>query len=275
MDLTRRKLLKMGLGASQLGLLNSLGLLGSRRATAQGREGPTRLLTIYLRGGWQPTNFFTPLATDLVPTWIPPPRVYSGVNEMVYYGPDDIVHLDGSPLGTPGDDPRFGPLRAVKWWDDVALSAGSTQWDPMTTPLGWSWVEPSYGPVYQRACVVHGVDHGTAAHDGGRISMMSGVAAARYQSPAIHAFVANHYYDEDRRPLGAVSIAGAPVPNALQVGARGQSTLLDSLESVQKMLSESDAFAWQGLRGHRSDSVHPAYDGAVVARPIGTTPIDD
>jgi hypothetical protein len=104
--------------------------------------------------------------------------------------------------------------------------------------------------------------------------MMSGVASARYQSPAIHSFAANHFYDEDLRPLGAVSIAGAPVPNALDIGTRGQATQIASLRTISDMLSERNDHAWRGLRGRRELTPHPNFDGSPVARPLATNPMD-
>ena len=68
-DMTRRKLLQLAVGAGQVALLDKLGfpVFRSRSARANpnggtGTGNPTKLLTIYVPGGWFPVYLWCPLS---------------------------------------------------------------------------------------------------------------------------------------------------------------------------------------------------------------------
>src|SRR5262245_16787377 len=93
MKLSRRLLLKAGLGATQIGLLSKFGLWGSKARAASG-IGPDRLLTLFLPGGWMPSYVWSPLTPAQIARVIPPPQTFA--NERVFYTSSEVTNLDGT-----------------------------------------------------------------------------------------------------------------------------------------------------------------------------------
>src|SRR5260370_41133119 len=93
MKLSRRLLLKAGLGATQVALLAKFGLWGGR-ARAASANGPDRLLTLFVPGGWMPSYVFSPLSGPQISRVIPPVQTFG--NEHVFYTPAQVSNLDGS-----------------------------------------------------------------------------------------------------------------------------------------------------------------------------------
>ena len=165
MALSRRHLLKATLGATQLALLARVG--SSRPARAQTFDGPDKLLTLFMGGGWQSPWAFIPMTAAQIGASIPPPLSMSG--EPVYFSASQVVNLDGTASGSGG---TTTPLRVARLWDQAALSAGMP--DPgnggTTSAHGWSWVQHQ---LWNNAMVVHGVDQRTVAHVGGTVSALT------------------------------------------------------------------------------------------------------
>jgi hypothetical protein len=276
MNVTRRALLSAALGAGQVALLDQLGLpvLRARRAHAAA-GGPTKLLTIYVPGGWIPMHLWCPLDAAEVERLIPAPMDQSG--EAVYFNAATLKNLDGSgdaDLG--GAYPR---LRVPRLWDEAALAAGMQ--DPRTknpltgaptSPHGWSWVQ---NKLWQNCSVVHGVDQGTAAHDSAQVSAMCGAPGAQYRAPAIHSVVANAFFQRyaDARPLPCVSIAQGPAPNPFNLPQAASPTQMDSVESLQYTLADTVPEAWLDLR-ERTSRPQVSFDGQPLDA-IATTALDE
>ncbi len=243
MSLTRRQLLKAALGASQLGLLGALGgSIFSKPAFAAGSGHPTRLLTIYLPGGWMPGMFFCPMSSADINTFVPERE--SASSEPIYFSADQVRNFDGSDGGGGG----FAKIRGPIEFDATAFAAGLA--DPRTntsTPNGRSWHEHS---LWEDACVVHGVDMGTAAHESARISAFCGAPGAVYRAPVIHSVVANALYEahKDTRALPAVALGRGPAGPTLSLPATAAMAQLGNIESIAELLSVRDDIAWKGLR---------------------------
>lgn len=271
MSLSRRKILQAGLGASQLALLGGLGLRPRAARAGGDKGGPTRLLTIYVNGGWMPELFFTPLTSSEIDSVIPPPEVFLG--EPCFYESSAVANLDGTGDDPDPEDESLRRIRAPHQWDVDALSAGGTvAQDGVTTPIGWSWMHDN---LFERACIVHGIDVGTAAHLSGKVSMMCGVAGPKYRSPAMHAFVAEAYADRfPERPLQSVSVAQGLVPDSVGLGPAATPTRISSTASLENALSERSDIAWGGLRDREP---HPqfAFDGGPISQAIDTNAIDE
>lgn len=268
--LTRRQLLQAGLGASQVALLGSWGLLGSNQARANsGADRPTRLLTIWVDGGWMPAYAFCPLSPEVIRERLPQPGTSSG--EPIFFTPEQLRNLDGSGDALDPDDPSFQRLRVPHMWDEEALSAGMGDGRDQTSPHMWAYRE--YG-LHENLSVVHGVDMKTAAHKGGLISAMCGAAGASYRAPAIHSVVGARFYDryKDTRPLPVVSLGQAPVPVPLNMAPNGSPSVLSSLNDLQYSLSERPDLAWENLR-HRKVQDVPDFRRAIVT-PVGVNEMD-
>lgn len=269
---TRRDILKLGLGAAQVGLLTSFGL-PSRRLWAS-ENPPTKLLTIYVAGGWMPSYFFCPLDDAQVQSFIPAPSNAQGYRgEPLFYDSSHVPNLDGTGRAPDDGDPRHQRLRIVQRWDEARLSQGQADGRDGTAPHGWSW---RYNNLHEDVCVVHGIDQGTAAHESGKISAMCGAAGSRYRAPAMHSVVANALYERfaDTRPLGAVALGVAPVPDPLSLPAPASPIQLQSLGSLAYTLSERNDSAWAGLRG-RQARPEVGYDGVVLPTMIDTNEMDE
>jgi hypothetical protein len=264
MKLSRRAILTAGLGAAQISLLSAFGLtaLSPRTARAAG-PGPTKLLTIFVPGGWMPVYLFCPLSSEEITAHIPPP-FWDG-SEPVYFSPDQNTNLDGSGDAKEGE---FSRLRTPRLWDD----ANPASRDGGHAPHGYAW---SFYKLWENCAVVHGVDMGTAAHESGIVSAMCGVAGADYRAPGIHSVVANAFYDqfEAQRPLGCVTVGDAPVPNQLDLRGEAAPTVMQSIDSLASTLSERSDTAWQGLR-NRAKKAQVDYAGEPAGE-IATNPMDD
>src|SRR5215813_6826203 len=176
MQISRRLLLKAGLGATQTALLARLSF-GQRRANAAPSTGPDRLLTVFVPGGWMPSYVFSPLSSQQILQVIPPVQLFG--NEKVFYAPSDVSNLDGT-----GDqlNSGFQKLRMPRLWDQTALSAGQPDRRISgTSPNGWAW---PYYRLWENASVVHGVDARSAAHQAAKISAYCGIPGEQFQSPS-------------------------------------------------------------------------------------------
>lgn len=276
MKSSRRALLMAGVGLGQLLLLDRFGLdpIPTRSARASG-QGPTKLLTLFVPGGWMPVYLFCPFSATDVGRVLPKPMVT--LTEPAYYDPSQLSNLDGT-----GDADASSPiqrLRVARMWDAQALASGQPDPrtpDPVTgiptSPHGYAW---DHHRLWENSLVLHGVDMGTNSHASGVISAMCGAPGAEYRAPGMHSVVANALFEKykDARPLPAVAIGQAPVSNPLDLGAVGAPTVLPSLGALETLLSERHEGAWQNLR-ERTVRRQRDFDGRRVGE-IATTDIDE
>lgn len=255
MKVTRRNLLKAAFGASQLALIDKLGvpLFGGGRARANLPEGvPTKLLTIHIPGGWVPYYLWVPFTPQEITSHIPPVENYLNA-EPVFYGPDDITNLDGS--GDADVNATYMRLRGPEQWNIPGASQNGRAWKDYA--------------LWENASVVHGIDVGTADHFSARVSMMSGKASSTYQTPAVHAWVAwaTHALYGDNRPLASVAIGSGPIPSPASLGATGAPTVVSSLPALDYTLGEKLDSAWEGLR-NRSSFPQINFDGSPTGQQL-------
>lgn len=265
-----------GVGLSQLLLLDRFGLspIPQRAARAAG-SGPTKLLTLFVPGGWMPVYLFCPFGKAEIQKALPTPM--EALTEPAYYDPAQISNLDGT-----GDADATSPvqrIRVARMWDAEALAQGKP--DPRsassitgmpTTPHGYAW---DHHRLWENSMVVHGVDMGTNSHASGVISAMCGAPGAEYRAPGMHSVVANALFEKykDSRPLPAVSIGQAPISNPLDLGAVAAPTVLPSLGALETLLSERHEGAWANLR-ERTIRRQETFDGKRLDA-IATTEIDE
>src|SRR5688572_30091078 len=139
MSMSRRELLKLGLGAAQLGLLGRYGLLGSARAQTVS-HGPTKLLTIFLDGGLHWETFFTPLTRAGITKFMPAP---AGGNVPWGYLPEQVENFDRTPADLDSPNPVRKLRGPIYWnWDNPADKTGvipASQGSQVHRPYGYAW----------------------------------------------------------------------------------------------------------------------------------------
>lgn len=250
MKLSRRAILQASLGLTQAGLLSKLGLLGTPARAAGGDLGPTKIVTIFMAGGWMPQYLWCPLTDDEIRQYIP--RIDDSQTEPVFFGPDQVKNLDGTVDAREGAYPR---LRVPNLWTRPGR----------TSPHGRAW---EHFGLWANCSVVHGVDQGTASHDAGQVSALTGVATSDFRSPAINAWVASGLFTrfESTRPLPSVVIGGM-VPEAVHLRAEVSPISIASMTDLRYGLSEGVGRAWDGLKDRQ---VRQQLD--FRERPIGNFP---
>jgi hypothetical protein len=255
MKLTRRQLLMASAGAAQLGLLGSFGLTG-RRAAALDPNGPSRLLSIYVPGGFTPMNLFCPLDDGLIGAEIPEPS--EQLSESVFFTAGDVEDLappDGS----------FSPIRIVRTWDPALPSSRENAAGRRFLPLGYSYKEFA---LHEQLALVHGIDQNSVAHSAGHIASMCGIAGPTYRAPGFHAVVANALADRfPDRPLPCVALDARSVPAPLDLPARSAPVVAGAVSRVRSQFSDDPAINrwWRGLDDRMP---RPASDFA--GNPAGT-----
>lgn len=231
---SRRQLLKWALGASQLAVLERFGLL-SGKAHAQTVDTPTKLVTLYMQGGYRPQFMWWGMDDEAVERSVPRPGDYSG--EPVFFTADQLVDL------APANG-SYRPLRTWQSWNPANPAERAGRY----TPAMYGWQH--YG-LAQQTSVLHGIDQGTNAHQSGYIASMCGVAGADYRAPAIQSVVANHFYSrfQSSRPLPCVAISGNGMPVAKGLPSHAAPIAVPSLDALKPSLSArpNDNWWWNGL----------------------------
>lgn len=251
--LTRRQLLGLGIGGAQLALLHRMGLLEGT-AHAQLRSGaPSRLLTLYLSGGYSPQYMWGGLTHEQVPNYIPPVQG-AGVGESAFYKPEDLIDVGQGGQG-------YAPLRMVKTWDEQNPGSRQSVDGRKFLPLGYSWLEHD---LVNQTTVVHGIDQGTAAHASGYVSAMCGVAGGEYRSPAMQCVVANALFasTKDFRPLPCVALDSRGMPAPLSLPSASAPIYMPNLNAIKDTLSDKSATWWKGLN-QRTLSEHKNWAGEI------------
>lgn len=251
---SRRTLLKWALGAGQLALLERAGLLGSGTAHAAAADAPSRLVVLYIPGGFRPAYYFTPLEDADIPLCTPAPAGYSG--EPVFFEASKVVNLA----------PPNGPYKPLRTWQS---------WNPNDPAARGSYSPLMYGyshfALHEQLSVLHGIDQGTNDHASAFISAMCGVAGADYRAPAVHSVIANHLYERYResRPLPFVVVSGdRGMPVGMGLPSHASPVRVPSIEALKPMLSAkpSDNAWWTGLDARTEG---PELDAR--GRPTGST----
>lgn len=252
MKLGRRSLLTASLGAAQLALLSKINVARAQDAGA-GSNGPTKLLTIFLPGGWMSPFALVPWSDAEITSVIPTP--FQEFTEPIYFTPAQVRNLDGSTAP--------GRIRVPVLWDEAELSQGRPDRRNGTSPHGWSWKAHQ---LWNHACIVHGVDQGTVAHAGGQMSALCGVASSELKAPTLNAVVADRFFSRfPDRPVPSVWIGG-PAPGQLTLRSEAAPAHLTSQANVNQLLSDRLSLPWNGLRARDVNStVAPlAFDGSPV-----------
>ena len=224
MNQSRRNMLKLALGAGQLALLDRFNLLQGRAWAAE-TDVPTRLVVLYVPGGWRPQYGFWAQDDADVDTCVPAPSDYNG--EAVFFRGNQLVDL------APGDG-QYPALRTWQSWDSA---------DPSLRGNGKSPAMYGYKhfALHEQVSMLHGVDQGTNDHSSGFISAMCGVAGADYRAPAMHSVVANHLFTrfKDTRPLPFVVVSSdRGVPVAMGLPSTAAPVNMPSIDALKPMLSD-------------------------------------
>ncbi len=235
--LSRRSILKASLGLSQFGLLGKFGLLG-RAARASSGGGPTKLLTVFMSGGWMPIYLWCPLSNSEINSYLLPINDRS-FPEPVFFTANEVTNLDGSLDALEGPYQR---LRVPNLWNRQT---------GRRSPHGRAW---EYFRLWENCAVVHGVDQGTAAHDAGRVCALSGVASSEFRSPAVNALAANGLFSrfENRRPLPSVVLGSALHPESAQLRSDVSPISIGSVDDLRYGLSQQIGRAWDGLEAREA-----------------------
>lgn len=261
MKLSRRALLGASLGLGQLVLLDRCGLV--RRARADTGSGPTRLLVLYLQGGYRGYTFFVPpMANADIARVIPPPSDFD--QEPVYFKAEDVFDLG---TGTGG----FPALRMGRTWNPA---------DPKDrtgykyTPAGYGWVDLG---LADRTTVIHGVDQGAFDHGGAYVSAMCGVPGASYRSPAFVSVIANYLNTKfsDTRPLPCVAIRPDGFPQAAGLPAAASPILIQSFDGISAYFS-ADPMVNAWWKGHETRSAVdlPPFDADTPTKSVQATDLE-
>jgi len=264
MSLGRRQLLKACLGATQAGLLSRLAPSVGR---AQGMtDGPDKLLTLFMGGGWMSLYTFYPLDAAQTGAVIPTAFVENG--EPIYFDAAKVQNLDGSSAP--------GALKVPVLWDEAALSQGMP--DPRTggatSPHGWAWKQHQ---LWSHTVAIHGVDQQTAAHAAGQVSAMCGVASSEFKSPSLHAWAAHSLFSRfPNRPIPSVWVGG-PAPASLSLRSEASPARIERRGDIDFLFSNRLAKPWANLKASDVGSTAPPvqFDGGTAAGGFFLNPIEE
>lgn len=245
MNTSRRKLLQGALGLGQVALLDRFGLLRPGRAHAASSDAPSRLVVLYVPGGWRPQYYFWP-GTDAAVAANVPTEVSVFSSEPSLFGADrlmDLAPANGS----------YAPLRVFRSWDPAMPGRREGGFSPsMYGFVQWQ--------LANDLSVVHGVDQGSADHASAYISAMSGAAGGDYRAPALHSIIANHLYasTRERRPLPFVAVTTERgTPQGYGLPSHAAPVRAPTVGALKALLSTKTADNpwWSGLEDRTSQAV--------------------
>jgi hypothetical protein len=259
MNLSRRKLMAAGFGATQLALLSRCGLLDGRARALADADRPSKLLIICLDGGIHNEFLWASMSDAALARLMPPADRMRGI----FYDASMVENLDGS--GNADADAPIRRLRAHVPWNwadpsDVSMGEPSNK--------GYAWAYPEWA-LYENTAIIHGVDMGTAAHGSGRISALSGIPTAGWTVPSLGARIANHFLaSKPDRVVPNVAIGQFISAPAVTVSSAANSATVNSVQDLEFALSDRRP-NWNDLRA-RDEVRAMAFDGS--ARD-GTNPL--
>lgn len=259
---TRRQLLQWGLGAAQVALLDRYNLLWRSASAQTASDAPTKLLTLYVSGGYRPQFMWWGQDDAAVDKSVPPPADYSG--EPVFFKASSLVDL-GAPNG------NYRPLRTWRSWDPANPASRAAGFSPMM--YGWQ-----HFALASQTSVLHGIDQGTNAHQSGYIAAMCGVAGSDYRAPAIQSVLANHLYEKFKstRPLPCVAISGNGLPVATGLPSHAAPILVPSIDALRPALSSKamDNPWWKDLEA-RTPTPELDFRGMPTGTSLNATKLEE
>jgi Protein of unknown function (DUF1501) len=237
MKSSRRQLLQWSLGASQLALLDKFNLLRSGKANAQMADAPSRIVVVYMPGGYRPHYAFCPMADVDVPKSVP---VTMGgfLGEAAFFAANKLIDL------APANG-AYKPLRTFRSWDPTMPSKR----DGTFSPAMYGYVNFA---LHEQTSILHGIDQGTADHGSAFVSAMCGVASPDYRAPAMQAVVANHLFESTKgtRPLPFVVLSDSRgTPQATGLPSHAAPLKVPSIDGLKPQLSTKpvDNIWWEGV----------------------------
>lgn len=265
---SRRQLLSWALGASQLALLERFNLLGPGRASANPTslpEGlPSRLVVLYVPGGFRPQYAFWPGSDAQVEQNVPARGDFAG--EPCFFRASDLIDLA----------PADGMHRPLRVWQSWNPAMPQQRHGTPYTPSMYGYV---HWRLHENVAVAHGIDQGTADHNSAFVSAMCGVPSPDFRAPAFHSVVANHFFPatKEHRPLPFVSITSERgLPQATGLPSHAAPVRVPSIEALKPQLSTKpmDNPWWEGLDG-RMARPESSWVGDPTGSMIQTTPLED
>jgi hypothetical protein len=266
--------MQAAVGSTQLALLSNFTPCVARAQTA----GPTRFVSIYVKGGWYPTFLWCPFIGSggtssevhkQITSMARPDLLESFDSQPAYYTGAQVIAASTGAAFDPVPGAVRMPLRVPRQWNPANPSDKTNGF----SPLGYSWIQHQ---LYNNTLVLHGIDQGTAAHDSGVISSLCGAAGSEYRAPAMHAVIAQAMsarFSAVARPLPVVVLRNGLRPNRYDRSSQYGATAIDNLESLRDVLSKRNPVSWNGMRGIKNTNV-PNFvpDGGTV--PIELSPGD-
>lgn len=279
MKLSRRGFLALGVGATQMALLHRFGLRSARAATP---DGPTKLLTLYVRGGLSHEQIWGALSDAGIAKYIPAP---TGNGSPYFYNAAMVKNYDG----TVGSEGPYRKIRGPIWWNPANPADNRQTVNPLSggtqryVPWGYSWVAKQFEgqthAVYERTAMIHGIDQGTAAHESGVVAAFCGIAGGEFAAPAIPAVIANAMMNRfPERNLPSIAIGDAPAPVALStpahpIAAAAAPMYLNNASSLLYTISDRPDPAWAGLRT-RTQVEELTFSGTATGGTLPLTAVD-
>ncbi len=271
MKMSRRKMLKLSLGATQMALLSGLGL---REASARDlSDFPDKFVALWIPGGCHWESFFSPLNREAINNLIPAPL---GGFSPWGYSPEQVRNFDNTAHDV--DDPSSirklaGP---IYWnWNDPTDKQGLIPESNDTQRYrtdGYAFADPAH-KLYERTVLLAGADQGTAAHRSGIIASMCGIAGSIFQVPALHALIArslaNRFPD---RPLHNIHISGVPAAS-VNLPSKVRPLSVSSADVLVPTLSDQWDNSWKGLRT-RVELENLGIDGSMLSGNVNATYVD-
>lgn len=257
MKLSRRTMLKAAFGATQLGLLERFGYIGTAHADSP-VDGPTRLLTLYMQGGTRPQYFWWPLAPAMTAQYLPGLGYYGHVAST---GPEGIIQPAGA------GDGAYPALQVTRTWDPANPASMNGH-----SPFGYGWEQ--FG-LWNQTAVLHGIDQGTNAHQSAYVAAMSGAAGSDYRAPTFPCVIANHMLSTPAgkdRPLPCVALSAEGMPQSRGLPGRAGAVLVPNIASMRGLFSANGKqnWWWSGLDARTARDVV-----SFAGQPLGSIGLTD
>jgi hypothetical protein len=281
MKFSRRSLLLGGLGLTQATLISKY---GHKLAHAAGAPKPTKFMTIYVPGGWMPALLFPPFSNAVINTHLKSLAITAtkaaGGTPAILGQTTGVPHyFDSAAVLTPatgalgadvGANATKQALRMPRLWNPAAPTVAAAGFDEH----GYAWVQ---NRLHNKTCVIHGVDQGTAAHESGVVSAVSGAAGSQFRAPSANAVIAAALWPtyKDARPLPSVTLNTTYfTPNAQGLPGYASPTVLGTPAALNVSVSDRNDGAWKDLRDRSLQPVQPFDPMKGAAENVSVTALD-